>query len=481
MSVVALLLLAAVPVESFAVVVGENRPVGTATQHLSYADDDAVMTHQLLKEAGVHSSLLVKLDEDSAALFGHTHVTAAPTRKALLSTLQTTFEQISRAHKRGRKTRFYFVYSGHGDVVDGEGYVALRDAKLTRTFLHEQILARSPADENHVIVDACRSYFLAFGKGPGGQRRTHNLALVGTQERFPNTGFVLSTSSDRDSHEWARYRGGIFSHEVRSALRGGADVDLNARISYAELGAFVETANRTLPNSRYRPDAVIMAPRIQDIDPGTLLVWGESDTLLVMEDASLGHMVLENHDGVRLADAHPAPGQLLLLRTPTSRPLFLRDFDNTKEYIIDRSGPAVLLSRSRSHPPAVVGRGPAHLAFRLLFRTPFDSASVHAFDRPAAVGQVAAMARAPTQGLLPRARAVTPWVSLGAVILGGALTTTALVDRGRAAQVDVNATNTRIVNYNRGAAGAYSLAVVSGLVWLGIELLAPDGLFSEKE
>ncbi len=475
MSLLALLLLSAVPVDSFAVVVGENRQIGAATHPLSYADDDAVMTHRLLTEAGVQSSLLVQLDADSAPLFSSGGPgLVPPTRAALLQTLERTFDSIRDAQSRGTKTRLYFVYSGHGDVSDGQGYVALRDARLTRTFLHEQILARSPADENHIIIDACRSYFVVFGKGPGGQRRTHNLILQDTRDRFPNTGFVLSTSSDRDSHEWARFRGGIFSHEVRSGLRGGADIDLNAAISYNELSAFIDTANKTLSNSRYRPDSVILPPRTQGAQPDVLLSWGASDTLMVTDEASLGHMVLEDSRGVRLADAHPAPGQKLLLRTPTSRPLFLRGFEGNEEYVINQPGPAVVLSQRRTSPPAVLTRGPAHLAFRMLFSAPFGPAVLRAFDPLAHEVRFTRPEVPLSSRLLSTTRTVAPWVSLGTAAVGAALTTAAVVERGRASQVDLPASNARITQYNRGAVAAYSVAAVSGLVWLALELFSTD-------
>ena len=101
--------------------------------------------------------------------------------------------------------------------------------------------ARSPAARNHVFIDACKSYFLAFEKGPGGRRSPYTRSFVDASvpSRLTTTGFVLSTSSDRDSHEWERYQGGILSHELRSALRGGADADGDGRVDYAEIGAFL--------------------------------------------------------------------------------------------------------------------------------------------------------------------------------------------------------------------------------------------------
>ena len=43
-------------------------------------------------------------------------------------------------------------------------------------------------------------------------------------------GFLLSTSSGRESHEWEGVQAGVFSHEVRSGLYGAADVETGAAV-----------------------------------------------------------------------------------------------------------------------------------------------------------------------------------------------------------------------------------------------------------
>ena len=78
------------------------------------------------------------------------------------------FARMRAAVARGEQAELLVFYSGHGDVAGGEGYVVLEDRRVTRGDLHD-LLARSPAARNHVFVDACKSYFMAFEKGPGGQ------------------------------------------------------------------------------------------------------------------------------------------------------------------------------------------------------------------------------------------------------------------------------------------------------------------------
>ena len=61
--------------------------------------------------------------------------------------------------------------------------------------------------------------------------------------RYPNAGFLLSTSDRREVHEWVGYRGGVFSYQVLGAMHGAADVDEDGVVSYAEAHAYVVAAN----------------------------------------------------------------------------------------------------------------------------------------------------------------------------------------------------------------------------------------------
>ena len=71
------------------------------------------------------------------------------------------------------------------------------------------IVARIPATRIHVIADACASYFLAYGRGPGGERRPLERFQDSPQlASDPRVGLLLSTSSARESHEWEGVPGG---------------------------------------------------------------------------------------------------------------------------------------------------------------------------------------------------------------------------------------------------------------------------------
>ena len=165
-----LLLSAAMEPARFALIVGYNASIDPAIESLAYADDDAVMTHELLSEAGVDSILLTELDAESADLHHDTSIYAPPTEETFYTALEILFERIRRASTAGRETELLFAYSGHGDTAHGEGFVTLANGKLQRSDLYDRVLAQSPATRNHVIVDACRSYFLVYRRGPGGER-----------------------------------------------------------------------------------------------------------------------------------------------------------------------------------------------------------------------------------------------------------------------------------------------------------------------
>lgn len=352
----------------FAIVIGNNRPERASETTLHYADDDALATHRLLVDAGVESVLLTTFDADTARQAGDAKPRGPATWQMLTDAL-ATLAITSHPH-----AELFVFYSGHGDVAHGEGYVMLEDRRLTRRMLY-QLLASSGAERNHVIVDACKSYFLAFARGPGGERATYAHAFDDAElpSSLANTGFVLSTSSDRESHEWDRFGAGVFSHEVRSALRGAADLDGDGHISYAELGAFLATANHAIGNPRFRPDFAVRPPgRAIDAE---LIAWPSDAGLRIR--APLGHIYVESASGERILDGHAAPGQQLALWLPAARPLFLRRSDESVEYPI--VAVHARFDELVATPPRASPRGALHLAFESLFSEPFGPASLAAF------------------------------------------------------------------------------------------------------
>jgi hypothetical protein len=282
--------------------------------------------------------------------------------------------------------------------------------------------------------------------------------------RLANTGFVLSTSSDQESHEWERFQGGILSHELRSALRGAADTNLDGSIDYAELGAFLTTANRSIANPRFRPNFTVRPPASNLKQP--VLSWRGTAPLTSSRD-DLGHFYLETARGERILDAHPARGQVLWLWPPRERPLFVRPTGGAVEYVVQSEQPTDLATLAAS-PLEIASRGALSLAFERLFDDPFSTADVRRYaaaadripERPAdhsaekrrranleaALGTIAIVAEA-TALSLNAAAAIVYWQS------------------SDNSQRDVEAANERVRTLNRASIPFHATALLAGAGW----------------
>ena len=119
---------------------------------------------------------------------------------------------MDREKESGFETEFHFVYSGHGRLLPGrEGAVMLQDGELTRSDLYAEVVSRSPADFNHVIIDACNAYFMIHPGGGGadwkddrsGVQRLEVQRFFAAQHlaKYPNTGVVLSSTTEAETHE----------------------------------------------------------------------------------------------------------------------------------------------------------------------------------------------------------------------------------------------------------------------------------------
>lgn len=469
---------AGAPARRFAIVIGNNHSNQPDTLDLRYADDDAIAMHALLTDAGVDSVLLVRPDADTREQSGRAAAAGAPRWRDLVGQLGALEGRIRAANAAGAATSLLVFYSGHGNVEHGEGYVELEDTHLTRTLLRRAILQKTGAREVHLIVDACRSYYLAFEKGPGGKRRAIS-SLVADARGGARTGYVLSTSSDRESHEWEEFQGGIFSHEVRSALRGAADADRDGSVSYAELGAFLSVANRGIKNARFRPDFVVRPPA--DLSDELLRWPAEADALLI--DAPEGHLYIEGPAGERVADVHPAPDAAISIRLPAARPLFVKREDSRREYAIEGRAALTRLSELAGGRVRVASKGALHMAFRRLFSIPFGAGDVDAFRTrwtAAESGGAPGQSRGEPAGLVtaaPPDRGSGPWLRTAAGVtaitagvlaagLGGWAIERSLAARDADDQVSRGEINDTVRDLRLGAGVSLAVGLAAGATWL---------------
>jgi hypothetical protein len=456
------------PPALFALIVGVNRSADADLPPLAYADDDALRYHDLFRSLGARTYLLTRPDENTRRVSPQAVAEAREPRRAELDqTLTALATDIRRARGRKVRTAFYFIYAGHGNSSDDEtAYLTLEDARISGADIARQIVDAVGADETHVIVDACYSYLLAYGRGPGGRRReVHGFSGFGELARRPTVGLLLSTSSARESHEWEGFQAGVFSHEVRSGLYGAADADGDGRVSYREIAAFVARANAAIPNEQLRPDVFARPPRSSQaiVD----LRRGLERRLTVGANVEQAHYLLEDVRGNRLADFHKALGRAVSLLRPTSMgTLFLRRLSDEREFEIPNGPDVVRVDDLMAQPARASRRGAAHHAFNLIFSLPFDESSVRGYALP------------DDSALLSKSEDATPaWrtpvgvtalvLSAGACALGGALVVgsrsaaeeaSAAKSQSRAAEL-----NETVAARNRGAALAFGLGAAAGV------------------
>ncbi len=370
----------------FALVIGSNHTLDDSQAPLRFADDDAARVAELLVETGVDTELVTHLDRDSQALFPEL---VPRTHRPDDDGLQTAFDalrgRMEAAKDQGQGVELLIYYSGHGDVgPDGQGFLTLDGAKLTRKKLFGKLLSRSPADHNHVIIDACRSEQFVLSRGKDWKPDRAEVDLSRSVQRYldknhlgahPNTGVILAHSADQQTHEWDRYRGGIFTHELLSGLRGGADLNGDSAIEYSELGAFVSAANHGVDDPRARLEVVVRPPaddeRIPVLTHGRL----SDKRVLLFEPGDRHHYIVEDARGVRLADVRRSGEQYGYLRIPDGELFVGRSTSATdrEETQVEAGQRGVMRAGDLRYAEAASGsRGSLDQAFRRgLFSIPF--------------------------------------------------------------------------------------------------------------
>jgi hypothetical protein len=458
------------PAARFAIIVGVNQSVDREAATLHYADDDAASFQELFRTLGARTYLLSRFDDNTQRLHPQAVAEAHdPRLAAFAQVVEQVTADVHRARERGVPTVLYFVYAGHGNVDNGRGYLALEDGRLFGADLERAMIDPIAADETHMIVDACDSVFLAWSRGPGGAREDMSgFSSMGSLAGRPDVGLLLSTSSARESHEWSAFQAGIFSHEVRSGLLGAADANGDGHVTYREIAAFIERANASVPNEKFRPDVYVKQPSsttaLLDLRPG----------LAHRMELGLnhpGHYYLENARGVRLADFNNGAGQTLhLIREADLGALYLHRVGEDSEYVLDGAPDVLRFEDLRPQATSVASRGAAHESFSLLFTLPFseqdvEGVVVHTATKPTLMPNHRLALRRPLgYGLLAvgaAAGAVGTWAVFSALNLqhesandqaGNAALNNKIDDRNTAARVLYGA-------------GAVALAAGALLIW----------------
>jgi hypothetical protein len=376
---------AAPPPLSVAVVVGSNHSPSSTQQDLRYGDDDAVQNARTLALLGAETTLLVSPDAETRELFPMAKPQGPATQVALRAAFGAAKAKLAAARAQGRHTDLYFLFAGHGDTASGRPFLQLDDGRLWREDLAE-LLRAAGADENHVLVDACYAAAFVSDRGAGGEREGMPAGFSRARATWPaRTGFLTARSSGGQTHEWAEYQSGVFSHELRSGLVGAADVNLDGKVTYREIAAFVRRANEAIPNRRYRPEVSTIAPG-GDLD-AALAVLPSGPIVLELDVQPAGRAFVETETGIRLVDLHPANGVNVQVRLPTDLGSLFVEQEATpnvsssmREFKLQPRAGHVRMSALAASAPHVSARGAGHEAFLHLFALPFDSQAAAAFS-----------------------------------------------------------------------------------------------------
>lgn len=453
----------------FALIIGVNRSTEANLAPLRYADDDAARYFDLFRALGARTYLLSRPDDNTLRL----HPQAAseahlPSRDELKKVAGLLAQEATRARQRGMETILYLIYAGHGVLDNGTFYLGLEDGRLGGAELKTDLIDHIDPSRTHLIIDACNSFYLAYSRGPGGERRpAAGFAAAADILRSERVGLLLSTSSATESHEWEGFQAGVFSHEVRSGLYGAADVNQDGLVSYREIAAFVDHANRTVPNERYRPNVFAKPP----LASGTLVdLRGTTMPELIINGDSGGRYLLEDAYGVRLLDFHNNLNQTVSIRRPPGGRYFLRRLgEDPVEYELESGHPRTAIAALQPEPPRSAGRGAAHQSFTRLFELPFDRQVVARFVFRENLGVTEIVAE--PGGTLPLWREVTGWSSIGialtatAAAIGLTLGANQIVNDAAAniSHQEVAARNSQIRNHNVGSGSCFALAGVAAL------------------
>lgn len=383
---------------TYAVVVANNGSVDPGVEPLRYADDDGARFYELFGSIADEAYLLTTLDEDSQRVFPNLAAnTQAPTHENLRARIAEIAADIEKEKQAGVQTEVYLVFTGHGNVEEGgEGYLSLADQKLRRSDLQRDVIRPLGADYTHLIIDACHAYFMVRSRGGGGDdweddRSGETLDdafgayLEGRSDKpaaMSTVGVILSTAGTAEVHEWSKFRGGVFSHELRSGMLGAADANADGEVTYRELEAYLVAANVAVTNPRARIK-VFAEPPAQDRNrPLTTLDEFRDASRLVIPKGIGGRYHLEDARGLRYADMHVDPSSatsVVLLREPVGgRDYYLRtDVAQARVAVGSEAirSPQLAFVERKEQP-----RGSVEEAFRTsLFATPFGPAFVNGY------------------------------------------------------------------------------------------------------
>jgi hypothetical protein len=347
---------------------GSNRP---AVRDLRFADDDGVRWLEAFRRLGIEAELLTVPDAETAAASpGLLRGVQEPSRAGVQAAARRLAERIGSDHARGSSVDAYLVYVGHGQTdASGKPSLTLLDGVIDQQALYETLVDPLGADYVHVFVDACHAAGVVGSRGGDAQVLEQLRAALAKDvlARRPRVGALYAESLDGTTHEWSRFRAGVFSHVVRSGLLGGADVNGDGEVSYSELEAFVAASIRGVRTPGGRLQIKAFPPELQPTRP----LAGHTPPgpeLVLPVDERQERVSVEDLEGTPLLDVNRRGGATLAFALPPRDRYRVRV--NAGEFVVAASGLKGPLPEPV--PSEVTQRGDADGLLRGLFAVPFD-------------------------------------------------------------------------------------------------------------
>ena len=438
----------------YAIVVGNNSAPAGEEQlaPLRYADDDALRYFELFRRAGRNTVLLTVLDSATQRRYaGRVPPALPPTLAELRRSFARIVADMERDRARGGQPVLFVTFSGHGAQDEqGAHYLSFLDGGLTQQILYDEILARVPDTEVHLIIDACNAGGVVGARGPDGELEAEAEVVTFSDEqrksivaqrslaRFPFVGALMASTTGQETHEWSRVEAGVFSHELLSALLGGADVNGDLRIEYSEVLAFVMAANQAVRDPRAVPRVVVQPPVSK---PHALLIdlaALEGTRFLSGSGDEVARLSLVMPDGHRLLDVHLRGSSRAVLALPDVPGIYAQRNDQEAE--IPTGTSVVQVASLRFAPSASLARGQLDRSLRAaLFAAEFsvdyyrgvvDSQGLAAVDFSASPRLLPVALAAPVGGHTGPVDATQPvprWVAPALLATSGAALVTAAV------------------------------------------------------
>ena len=342
---------------TYALVIGNNSPPPQSELSvLRYADDDAVRYFNFFSRFSKRVTLLTVPDGRTQQRYPMVAAAAAiPSFQHFQHAVDELSQKVAEDRVRGNTTIAYITYSGHGAYSDdGDPYLALLGGNLTHGKLY-MALSKINADFTHLFIDACYAEGVVDSRGMfDSASDSQHVTLTGENvekligasmsARLPGVGVVMASSAIQRTHEWSKIESGIFTHEVLSGLMGPADINLDGKIEYSELVAFISSANRSVSDSRGRIQIIARPPERNHNIPLVDLSQLQKTAFLRGRLSGLGHFYIELSNGERYLDANLGGLDISHLAIPNETTAFLVAGDKEVELNTESSNLVELTS-----------------------------------------------------------------------------------------------------------------------------------------